>query len=56
VRTPDGGSDPTYDLGTRLLVSGMVSDVEGRGPIGEGCGFTRYYDAQTAAEWAAAMD
>lgn len=56
VQTPEGNFDATIAVGTRLLVSGMVSDVEGRGPIAEGCGFTRYYDAQTAAEWAAATD
>jgi len=50
----EGGE--TYTQGTRLLVSGMVSDVEGRGPLAQGCGFTRYYDAATAAEWAAATD
>lgn len=53
--TPEGSGE-TYAVGTRLLVSGMVSDVEGRGPLAQGCGFTRYYDAATAAEWAAATD
>ncbi|MGY1753551.1 hypothetical protein [Blastococcus sp. SYSU D01042] len=55
-RTPEGESVETYVHGTRLLVSGVLSDVEGRGFIGEGCGFTRYYDETTAAEWAAATD
>ena len=55
-RTPGGQSLETYAHGTRLLVSGVLSDVEGRGLIGEGCGFTRYYDEATAAEWAAATD
>ena len=49
-------SSEAYDLGTRLLVSGVLSDVEGRGLVGEGCGFTRYHDEATAAEWAAATD
>ncbi|MBN1092917.1 hypothetical protein JKP75_10290 [Blastococcus sp. TML/M2B] len=48
------GFDETYALGSRLLVAGDVSDVEGRGPIAEGCGLIRYYDEATAAEWAAA--
>jgi hypothetical protein len=56
LTAPDGGGAETYAVGTRLLVSGMVSDIEGRGPIAEGCGFTRYYDEATAAEWAAATD
>lgn len=56
LTTPDGENALTYDIGTRLLVSGMVGDIEGRGPISEGCGFTRYYDETTAAEWAAATD
>ncbi len=55
LSTPQGSAE-TYGVGTRLLVSGDVSDVEGRGPIAQGCGFTRYYDEQTAAEWAAATD
>ncbi|MGY2129495.1 hypothetical protein [Blastococcus sp. SYSU DS0617] len=56
LSTPEGGSIETYGVGTRLLVSGDVSDIVGRGLIGQGCGFTRYYDEQTAAEWAAATD
>lgn len=54
--TPEGGSVEAYAHGTRLLVSGVLSDVEGQGLIGQGCGFTRYYDEATAAEWAAATD
>lgn len=46
----------TYGIGTRLLVSGVVSDIEGEGLIGQECGATRYYDEATAAEWAAATD
>jgi hypothetical protein len=49
-------SSEGYAQGTRLLVSGVLSDVEGRGLIGQGCGFTRYHDEATAAEWAAATD
>lgn len=52
----DTESHEAYAVGTRLLVSGDVSPVEGRGPIAQGCGFTRYYDEATAAEWAAATD
>jgi len=47
---------PAYGVGTRLLVSGEPR--WGGAPldaaIAWGCGFTRYYDPQTAAEWAAA--
>ncbi len=47
---------PPYGIGTRLLVSGAPR--WGGAPldaaIAWGCGFTRSYDAQTAAEWAAA--
>ena len=49
-------SVPAYGVGTRLLVSGAPR--WGGAPldaaIAWGCGFTRSYDAQTAAEWAAA--
>ncbi|WP_336031909.1 hypothetical protein [Geodermatophilus sp. FMUSA9-8] len=55
-QTPEGGFAETYAVGTRLLVAGELSDVEGRGLIGQGCGLTRYYDPTTAAEWAAATD
>lgn len=47
-------SGGTYEVGSRLLVSGeprwggqAMADA-----IGWGCGFTRYYDASTAASWA----
>jgi hypothetical protein len=47
---------PPYGVGTRLLVSGEPR--WGGAPldaaIAWSCGFTRYYDPQTAAEWAAA--
>jgi hypothetical protein len=55
-RTPEGESTETYAVGTRLLASGVLSDVAGEGLIGQGCGFSRYYDEATAAEWAAATD
>jgi hypothetical protein len=49
---------PAYGLGTRLLVSGEPR--WGGAPldaaIAWSCGFTRYHDAYTAAEWAAATD
>ncbi len=47
---------PSYQVGTRLLVSGMPR--WGGAPLDEaiarGCGFTRYYGPERAAEWAAA--
>lgn len=45
-----------YGVGTRLLVSGEPrwGGTPLQGAIAWGCGFTRYYDPQTAAEWAAA--
>lgn len=47
---------PSYGVGTRLLVSGEPR--WGGAPLDNaiawGCGFTRYYDAQTAAAWAGA--
>jgi len=46
----------SYGVGTRLLVSGEPR--WGGAPLDNaiawGCGFTRYYEAQTAAAWAAA--
>jgi hypothetical protein len=53
------GEDPVhvYDVGSRLLVSGEArwggSPLEA--PIAWGCGFTRYYDRQTAAAWRSAV-
>ena len=40
-------------LGTRLLVSGEDRWDEGamKHPIVWSCGFTRYYDRETAAAW-----
>ena len=47
---------PAYGVGTRLLVSGEPR--WGGAPldaaIAWGCGFTRYYDPQTAAAWSVA--
>ena len=47
---------PAYAIGTRLLVSGEPR--WGGAPLDDAiawsCGFTRYYDPRTAAEWAAA--
>lgn len=58
---PTTSAEPSalpYDIGTRLLVSGEPR--WGGEPldaaIAWSCGFTRPYDAQTAAEWAAATD
>jgi len=49
-------SVPAYEVGTRLLVSGAPR--WGGAPLDAAiawpCGFTRSYDPQTAAEWAAA--
>lgn len=49
-------SVPVYAVGTRLLVSGAPrwGGAPLDAPIAWGCGFTRTYTAQTAAEWAAA--
>ena len=46
----------SYGVGTRLLVSGEPrwGGAPLADPIAFSCGFTRYYDPQTAAEWAAA--
>ena len=40
-------SSPSYFVGTRLLVSG---ELDGD-PIAWTCGFTRYFDEETAAAW-----
>ena len=49
---------PAYEIGTRLLVSGESrwGGEPLEDPIAWSCGFTRPYDARTAAEWAAATD
>lgn len=55
VLNPDSAVT-SYGVGTRLLVAG--DPRWGGAPLDAavawGCGFTRYYDPQTAAEWAAA--
>jgi hypothetical protein len=54
-----GGGEvgPTYGIGSRLLVSGEPrwGGPALRDAIVWGCGFTRYYDAQTASTWRQAM-
>jgi len=40
-------SAPSYFVGTRLLVSGEQDEE----PIAWSCGFTRYFDEDTAAGW-----
>ncbi len=49
-------SPPTYEIGTRLLVSGEPrwGGSPLAGAIAWGCGFTRYYDASAAKSWSAA--
>ena len=48
---------PSYGVGTRLLVSGQPrwGGAPLEQPIAWACGFTRYHDEATAAEWAAAF-
>jgi len=52
-KVPMSEAGASYGIGTRLLVSG--EDRWGEGglvdPIAWGCGFTRYYDEETAAAW-----
>lgn len=47
---------PAYGIGTRLLVSGEPrwGGAPLNAAIAWSCGFTRYYDPETAAEWDAA--
>ena len=48
--TSEGG--PVYGIGSRLLVSGADRwDGAPLEPIAWTCGFTRYYDEETAASW-----
>jgi hypothetical protein len=51
------GPGYAYGIGSRLLVSGEArwggSSLED--PIAWGCGFTRYYDRETAAAWHGAL-
>src|SRR5262249_23219250 len=51
-----GEMPPTYEIGSRLLVSGAPrwGGAPLADPIAWGCGFTRYYDAPTATAWRAA--
>lgn len=46
-------SAPSFFVGTRLLVSGgeVVSGAEDGQKSAWACGFTRYYDEDTAATW-----
>lgn len=58
---PAGSAEPAippYEIGTRLLVSGESrwGGAPTDDPIAWSCGFTRPYDAGTAARWAAATD
>lgn len=53
-----GDPGPSYGIGTRLLLSG-APDEELPGPEGIsawGCGYTRYYDEETAAAWRSAVN
>ena len=58
THSPAEPSVPAYEIGTRLLVSGESRWGGGAldAPIAWSCGFTRSYDAQTAAEWSATTD
>ena len=53
-------SAPSYHVGSRLLVSGedrwgeASEDGSLEDPIAWGCGFTRYFDEETAAAWRSA--
>ncbi len=40
-----------YSVGTRFLVSGVLQLHSGGRPFVWGCGFTRYWDEQTASTW-----
>jgi hypothetical protein len=48
---------PSYRVGSRLLVSGepRTDAASAKGVTASGCGFTRYFDAETAAAWRQAM-
>lgn len=55
--TAEGG--PSYEVGTRLLVSGEPrwgGDDPLADAVGWGCGFTVYWDAQTAQTWGRVFD
>ena len=49
---------PSYQVGTRLLVTGepRFGGPPLRDPVGWTCGFTRYYDPQTASLWHRVFD
>jgi hypothetical protein len=55
---PDAEGGPAYQIGTRLLVSGMPR--WGGAPLADaiawGCGFTRYYSPSMAAAWVTATN
>lgn len=48
---PKQQAPPSYAPGTRLLVSGDAAIVQGEPRQAWPCGFTRYYDRQTATTW-----
>lgn len=56
ARAPEE-SVPAYGLGSRLLVSGEPrwGGKPLAAPIAWGCGFSRYYDAETATVWREAL-
>lgn len=55
---PGPDHQATYEVGTRLLVSGTPQwgGVPLENPIAWGCGFTRYYDEGTAHQWSDVPD
>lgn len=54
---PDSEYVPTFGVGSRLLVSGEPrwGGAPLEDPVAWGCGFTRYHDEATAADWALAF-
>jgi len=50
-----GESHPSYGVGTRLLVSGERVDPALGSMLAFGCGYSRYYDQQTATAWRGAV-
>lgn len=44
---------PTYEIGSRLLISGehLRGGATMADAVAWGCGFSRYYDAETAGRW-----
>lgn len=63
MQLPTAGSDSdsspgdAYNIGSRLLVSGEArwGGAPLDAPIAWGCGFSRYYDPQTATAWRDAL-